>query len=163
MNFRNLTCTALFLLASCSGNADKLPVFGSVKTRPVTVHFHPGKYPDLSPEKIRQVWITGSFNHWIPGLWPLKKMSSGIYAARLRLRDGKYYFRYQVELTDGRFLSLHDPAWTRVYDDGAAGAGNTARSCLIYKRSGWLISSGKKHPLPEGSSPTFSKERGPGK
>lgn len=153
---------SFFLLLGCSSPVE-IPCRGNAPAAPFTLHFDAKQHPALQKETIRAVSLTGNFNCWTPGLWYLVHLDNGRYAIKLRLTNGTYYYKYQVETESGKFLTLHDPSWVRIYDDGSIPGNRKTRSCLIYRRSGWHLTNGRRSPLSGGSSPRFSFAHGGGK
>lgn len=67
-------------------------------------------YADPSAD---QVYLTGSFNSWLPDAWPMMKRSDGIWVASIRLKPGVYTYKYIV---DG--VWKEDPGNTRTRESG---------------------------------------------
>jgi 1,4-alpha-glucan branching enzyme len=75
------------------------------------------RYPALEEQEIvlrfsapmaKVVQVAGTFNGWRPEASPLEPISSGEWAARLRLRSGQYEYRFVV---DGAWVD--DPQATK--------------------------------------------------
>jgi len=84
---------------SAAGKADPQPPIQPVSERFPALEKQEITLAFFAPEA-RVVNVAGNFNNWRPDATPLKNTGNGKWAVRLRLRSGRYEYRFVV---DGRW------------------------------------------------------------
>lgn len=67
------------------------------------------KFHYYAPEA-REIYLSGDFNQWDPGLTPMKKGKNGVWKAKIKLPPGRYEYKF---FRDGQWVQ-DDPEAERV-------------------------------------------------
>lgn len=81
-----------------------------------------------------QVFLSGSFNDWIPDAWPMMKRPDGLWVASVKLKAGAYTYKYYI---DGVWKA--DPA-NPNRREGGYGPDSVLEVSLTPKKPGKVLS-----------------------